>query len=174
MQQFSKFSVYVPEDADRLALVEQYGVMFLKNADGLDWYDCRRAFAADTLKIGYDDDGRIATFTRDVDALMPVDLLVAEVPATDENMRIALGEDWFYIDGHLTQNINYIARAETKKSQLLTAAAAAIAPLQDAVELGIATDEEIALLVAWKKCRVLLNRIDTSAAPNIDWPEMPE
>ncbi|EHH6603082.1 tail fiber assembly protein [Escherichia coli] len=38
------------------------------------------------------------------------------------------------------------------------------APLLDAVELGIATDEETSLLAAWKKYRVLLNRVDKSTA----------
>lgn len=27
---------------------------------------------------------------------------------------------------------------------------------------------------AWKKYRVLLNRVDTSTAPDIEWPEIPE
>ncbi|QHM71683.1 tail fiber assembly protein [Mixta intestinalis] len=67
-----------------------------------------------------------------------------------------------------------IANAESKKSSLLAAAAAAIAPLQDAVDLDIATDEETALQTAWKKYRVLLNRVDTSVAPDIEWPETPE
>ncbi|MDI0552840.1 tail fiber assembly protein, partial [Escherichia coli] len=48
-----------------------------------------------------------------------------------------------------------------------------IAPLQDAVDLEIATEEETSLLEAWKKYRVLLNRIDTSTAPDIEWPEIP-
>ncbi|MDN0004869.1 tail fiber assembly protein [Providencia stuartii] len=33
--------------------------------------------------------------------------------------------------------------------------------------------KEAAALQAWKKYRVLLNRIDTSLAPNIEWPEKP-
>ncbi|MEY5509334.1 tail fiber assembly protein, partial [Salmonella enterica subsp. enterica serovar Corvallis] len=45
-----------------------------------------------------------------------------------------------------------------------------IAPLQDAVDLGIATDDEKAQLGEWKKYRVLVNRVDTS---NPDWPEQP-
>ncbi|EPO1520873.1 tail fiber assembly protein, partial [Escherichia coli] len=35
------------------------------------------------------------------------------------------------------------------------------------------TEEEASLLTAWKKYRVLLNRIDTSTAPDIDWPTIP-
>ncbi|ENC0044836.1 tail fiber assembly protein, partial [Shigella sonnei] len=49
-----------------------------------------------------------------------------------------------------------------------------IAPLQDAVDLEIATEEENSLLEAWKKYRVLLNRVDTSTAPDIEWPEEPD
>lgn len=44
-----------------------------------------------------------------------------------------------------------------------------IVPLQDAVDLEIATEEENSLLEAWKKYRVLLNRVDTSVAPDIEW-----
>ncbi len=36
--------------------------------------------------------------------------------------------------------------------------------------LQIATEEENSLLEAWKKYRVLLNRVDTSTAPDIEWP----
>ncbi|EOM6987716.1 tail fiber assembly protein, partial [Escherichia coli] len=49
----------------------------------------------------------------------------------------------------------------------------AIAPLQDAVDLEMATDDEQALLLAWKKYRVLLNRVDTSTAPDVEWPAVP-
>lgn len=67
----------------------------------------------------------------------------------------------------------HIAEAEQQKQMLLSEATEAIAPLQDAVDLAIATDEEVALLKEWKKYRVLLNRIDTSTAPDIDWPKKP-
>ncbi|HFG0111130.1 TPA: tail fiber assembly protein, partial [Escherichia coli] len=45
--------------------------------------------------------------------------------------------------------------------------------VQTVVELEIATEEEKALLAAWKKYRVLLNRVDTSTAPDIEWPTVP-
>ncbi|HDX1826743.1 TPA: tail fiber assembly protein, partial [Escherichia coli] len=41
------------------------------------------------------------------------------------------------------------------------------------VDLDIATEEEILLLAAWKTYRVLLNRVDTSVAPDIEWPAIP-
>lgn len=66
-----------------------------------------------------------------------------------------------------------IREAEETKNSLMQVASEHIAPLQDAVELELATEEEVAKLAAWKKYRVLLNRIDTSTAPDIVWPEIP-
>ncbi|TBM28250.1 tail fiber assembly protein [Hafnia paralvei] len=66
-----------------------------------------------------------------------------------------------------------VSDANAKKTVLMTEAAERIAPLQDASDLGIATNEELAQLKAWKTYRVLLSRVDTSIAPNIEWPLKP-
>lgn len=58
-------------------------------------------------------------------------------------------------------------------TELIREANAKIAPLNDAVELGIQTDDEVAQLAEWKRYRVLLSRIDTNSAPDIAWPEIP-
>ncbi|WP_115190427.1 tail fiber assembly protein [Citrobacter braakii] len=60
-----------------------------------------------------------------------------------------------------------------QKDSLLTFATSKIGPLQDAVDLGIATDAETVLLLAWKKYRVLINRIKPDDASDISWPEQP-
>lgn len=67
-----------------------------------------------------------------------------------------------------------ISQAEDKRSRLRAEADAAIQPLQDASDLGIATDEETSQLIALKKYRVMLMRIDTNDAEEIIWPEQPE
>lgn len=67
-----------------------------------------------------------------------------------------------------------IEQAEAKKQYLMSEAAEAIAPLQDAVDLDMATPEEGALLKEWRKYRVMLNRADTSTAPDIEWPVKPK
>ncbi|EML9218337.1 tail fiber assembly protein, partial [Citrobacter freundii] len=43
--------------------------------------------------------------------------------------------------------------------------------LVDHYNLDIATKAEVELLLAWKKCRVLLNRVDTSKP---EWPPLPD
>lgn len=72
-----------------------------------------------------------------------------------------------------TEKLFQVREAEETKKSLMQVASEHIAPLQDAVDLEIATEEEASLLTAWKKYRVLLNRIDTSTAPDIDWPTIP-
>ncbi|MCC8374294.1 MULTISPECIES: tail fiber assembly protein [Photorhabdus] len=66
-----------------------------------------------------------------------------------------------------------ISIAESQRTQFISHANEKITPLSDAIELDIATDEEILLLKEWKKYRVMLNRVDTSKAPEIDWPISP-
>ncbi|WP_187640443.1 tail fiber assembly protein, partial [Escherichia coli] len=45
--------------------------------------------------------------------------------------------------------------------------------VQTVVGLEIATEEETSLLEVWKKYRVLLNRVNTTTAPDIEWPVAP-
>ncbi len=66
-----------------------------------------------------------------------------------------------------------ISQVEAKRSILRAEADTAIQPLQDASELEIATDEETSKLIAWKKYRVMLMRINTKDVENITWPEQP-
>ncbi|MBJ8741973.1 tail fiber assembly protein [Citrobacter sp. FDAARGOS_156] len=62
-------------------------------------------------------------------------------------------------------------RAEQKRRSLKSVADTEISWRQDAVDAGIATEEETAALTEWKKYRVMLMRVDTS---NPDWPTPPE
>ncbi|MCV5396526.1 tail fiber assembly protein, partial [Escherichia coli] len=66
-----------------------------------------------------------------------------------------------------------VAIIEQKKGKLRSIADAEISWRQDAVDEGIATKEETAALTEWKKYRVLLMRVDTSTAPDIEWPTPP-
>lgn len=64
-----------------------------------------------------------------------------------------------------------ISQAEQQKANLIAEASQTISILQDAVDLDMATDEERTQLTTLKKYRVLLSRVDTSKAPDIDWPK---
>ncbi|EFM9971457.1 tail fiber assembly protein [Escherichia coli] len=81
---------------------------------------------------------------------------------------------WVMNDAAVAQkSADLIADAEMRRTTSLSAAGIAISPLQDAVDLGMATDAETRRLTEWKKYRVQLMRIDTSKAPDIEWPTPP-
>ncbi|HHK9555471.1 TPA: tail fiber assembly protein [Enterobacter sichuanensis] len=68
------------------------------------------------------------------------------------------------------QHAAAVVEAEAKQSALRIVADNEIEWRQDAVDVGIATEEETAALAEWKKYRVLLMRVDT-ADPK--WPTPP-
>lgn len=68
-------------------------------------------------------------------------------------------------------DIDHAAAAEQMKAQLMAIAGAVITPLQDAVDTGIATDDEKSRLIEWKKYRALVNRVDVS---DPEFPAKPE
>ncbi|OCQ52659.1 Caudovirales tail fiber assembly protein [Photorhabdus australis subsp. thailandensis] len=80
------------------------------------------------------------------------------------------------ISGDAAEKLNEEIKqcVESKKQKLMAEAGTKIAPLQDAVDLDIATETEKATLLVWKEYRVMLNRIDTSQITNIEWPEQPK
>ncbi|MHC9396034.1 tail fiber assembly protein [Serratia ureilytica] len=78
-----------------------------------------------------------------------------------------------WVDAPPPTKSTLVAAAERKKAELLDVAGKAIAPLQDADDLAIATEEEAAQLRLWKTYRVQLNRINPQDAPETDWPLPP-
>lgn len=119
-------------------------------------------------------------------ARFPVDLYPADgqvqLPGLDLGERLAATAgviDW-------SQVVTAEAKAQAAADQLIAAvvadlaqrravADAAIAPLQDAVDIDEATADEEARLKLWKKYRVALNRLpDQPGYPaTIDWPAPP-
>ncbi|HFD7740976.1 TPA: tail fiber assembly protein [Serratia marcescens] len=67
-----------------------------------------------------------------------------------------------------------IFSANKNKNELMTLASFYIAPLQDAVDLDIANDNEIEQLTAWKMFRVSVSRVDTTKPLDIEWPLPPK
>ena len=65
------------------------------------------------------------------------------------------------------------AQAKQQKTALLAEATSMFAPLQDAVDMGMATPEEEAALLDWKRYRVELSRVDVAKRP-VTWPVSPE
>ena len=171
MQRFGKFTPYTPDITDRPKIIDGQNVMFLKDDKGNDWYDVIELFdESETLKIGYDDDGCVRTFTTNIHAFFPVNLNVVELPATEANLRVTLGADWFYKDGKLQQIRDYLAQAEAERDRRMAEMTARIDWLEAAQKDGDISTEEQTELAALRARRTKLRRLDLSSAPDINWP----
>ena len=176
MQDIKNFQLSQPTESQ----LERYtsngeGVLFLTSENGLDWYESQKKFATDSLKFVYDSNETIVAASYDVSTLWPVDASIAEIAPEKVPANFDAGSRWKYTAGKIKKiPVDYQAQAEAEKKRLLAQASEAIAPLQDAEELGIASGEELAALVAWKNYRVLLARVVISNAPDIEWPIQPE
>lgn len=175
MQSFGKFTPYTPDTTDRPKIIDGQNVLFLQDDKGNDWYDVIKLFdESKTLKIGYDDDGRVRTFSTNIHAFFPVNMSVAELPATKANLRVTLGDDWFYKDGKLQQIRNHLADAEAERDSRMAEVTTRIDWLEDAQKDGDISSDEETELATLRAYRTALRRLDLSTAPDINWPEVPE
>ncbi|HAW0942286.1 TPA: tail fiber assembly protein [Escherichia coli] len=71
------------------------------------------------------------------------------------------------------QKRGQVLEAEQQKSALLAEAQSTISLWQTELQLGIISDDDKASLIAWMKYIQALNAVDTSTAPDIEWPVKP-
>lgn len=170
---YKNFTLYEAELAEG-------GVLHLHSEDGQDWYDVRKKLSAEKLKIAYQADGVIRQQSYSADELFPENLSVAEVSrkSIPSDFPERLDGNWIFDGKKITPRVipesELIAEAEETRAQLMAEANQKIAPLQAALDVGIATENELAQLKAWKTYLVLLSRMDTSNAPDIELPEVPD
>lgn len=171
---YKTFTRYTPEEP-------LSGVVYLQSEDGLDWYALRESLIdSDALKIAFQADGIIRQQTYDsIQGMFPENLSVAVINKKSVPKDFPENADgqWIFDGKKITSRVipvsELIAQAEETRAQLMAEANQKIAPLQAALDVGIAAEDELAQLKAWKTYLVLLSRIDTSTAPNIEWPEPP-
>ncbi|ELK1250681.1 tail fiber assembly protein [Citrobacter freundii] len=175
MQHIKNLKKYIPDDENSLYLIKEHNVEFYISDDGRDWYKSQADFLPDTLKIAYDSEGIIRCISKDVSSINPRDLSVAEVEVNIKNKNVDISGGWIFTDGEIKprkySQDELRVKAEAKKTELLSNAAVSIAPLQDAVDEGMATAEETAALSEWKKYRVRVMRVDTTKP---EWPMPPD
>uniref|UniRef100_UPI000C04F4C9 tail fiber assembly protein n=1 Tax=Xenorhabdus miraniensis TaxID=351674 RepID=UPI000C04F4C9 len=132
--------------------------VYLRSDEGIDWYDAQKLFASETLKIVYDAAGLIINYSTDASALYPSGFSVVELDTDRVPTGLNVHGDWQYDGTKIIKRVYTVIElqkmAEHQKQQSLLSAMHAIAPLQDAVDLDIATDAEQSALTAWRKYRV--------------------
>lgn len=82
------------------------------------------------------------------------------------------GSEW--VTDTEAQHTAEVAAAEQQKAALLAEAQATIGFWQTELQLDIISDEDKASLIAWMNYIKAVQAVDTSTAPDINWPEKPE
>lgn len=82
------------------------------------------------------------------------------------------GIEW--VTDESAQKSGQVLEAEQQKSALLAEAQSTISLWQTELQLGIISDDDKASLITWMKYIQALNAVDTSTAPDIEWPVKPE
>ncbi|HBZ9863988.1 TPA: DUF4376 domain-containing protein [Salmonella enterica subsp. houtenae] len=118
MINIKNFTPGAPETPEQLELANKHRVMFLFSGDGQEWYESQKQFAADTIKFSYDTDGVIRSISRDVSALWPSGLSVAEVADTTANRRADISGRWGF-DGENVIDLMTVEKARrTKRDEI--------------------------------------------------------
>ncbi|CQD39664.1 tail fiber assembly protein [Yersinia mollaretii] len=91
------------------------------------------------------------------------------------------GIGWAYIDGKFIQppdpalpHEEYVAQAENNKSGLMNLAVRKISLWHAKLTLEMISDGDKQKLIAWVDYMDLLDAVDASLAPNIEWPVTPD
>lgn len=125
----------------------------------------------------YRTDGTYSIDTWPKDAVLCTDDESAEyrgvTPPEGKQLGVTADGRPCWVDVPPPSHAELVSQAESQKVQLAAAAEQSIRPLERAKQLGIATDEELAALTEWERYSVFLMRVDTSKAPDIDWPAVP-
>lgn len=163
--EFVYFDVSVSAGAyiDAPELPTKAGFAVVRSKDGSKW------------EIVTDNRGKTAYYTEtrqsiEIDFIgeLPSDLTLLEPQTEFDKWN---GKKW--VTDTETQKASFVVQAEQEKALRLNEAEQKIAMLERKVRLEMATDEEKKLLTQWEIYSIKVSDIDTSLAPDIDWPQKP-
>ncbi|ECG2846232.1 tail fiber assembly protein [Salmonella enterica subsp. enterica serovar Manhattan] len=167
-----------PKTPEQYQLTKKFGVVWLFDEDGQNWYEKQKQFSVDTLKIVYDKNNIIVGINKNVSAINPEGYSVVELPDITANRRADVSGRWMFNGEQVIKRVytpeEMRQQEEAKKLKLLEEAEAVITPLARAVKLDIATDEERQRLKVWEQYSVMVNRINPDLVQDITWPESPK
>ncbi|HIB1683668.1 TPA: DUF4376 domain-containing protein [Salmonella enterica subsp. enterica serovar Muenchen] len=118
MMNIKNFTSGAPKTPEQLELANKHRVLFLFSEDGQEWYESQKQFAPDTIKFTYDSDGVIRSISRDVSALWPVNLSVAEVPDTTANRRADISGRWGFDGENVVDLMTPEKARRTKRDEI--------------------------------------------------------
>ncbi|ECF2941190.1 tail fiber assembly protein [Salmonella enterica subsp. enterica serovar Pomona] len=155
------------------------GVQYFRSEDGQDFYDAFDKFTKKHKLCIEPDTGIIRSVAEDVSRLYPAGFTVVDVDALPAGIDIV--GNWQYLDGEISPvPVDYAALAETEREKRLAEAGALARDWQTDLLLGVISDEDKALLTAWRAYIKKLQVLDLSLVADEDsymtiaWPDRPQ
>ncbi len=181
MVKFENFTIYKPEFKSTEEDEPEYrpDILYARDKNGRDWYDCQADFSSDSLKVMYDENGVIVCISKDVTAIFPPGFSVAEVAISETPPEACNDMTWVYRDGKVIKR-TYSSAEKRKmvqgdKERRIARVNQVTQTLNSKLLLGMTTHEEKAKLRVWMDYVNEVEKISDDADPEtIVWPAEPE
>ncbi|EFI9716751.1 tail fiber assembly protein [Escherichia coli] len=167
-----------PKTAEQYQLTKQYDVTWLFSEDGKNWYEEQKNFASDTIKVAYNERGRVVWVGKDVTGIEPTNVSIIELPDITANRRITAPGYWFYRNDEFV--FDYKLKAEDERDALLQQASIMTSEWEKDLLLGLISDEDRERLKAYRIYAKSLQAMDFNIITDktsynaIEWPVSPE
>ncbi|HGG2421912.1 TPA: tail fiber assembly protein [Escherichia coli] len=167
-----------PKTAEQYQMTKRHSIVWLFSEDGKNWYEEQKNFASDTIKVAYNERGRVVWIGKDVTGIEPTNVSIIELPDITTNRRITAPGYWFYRNDEFV--FDYKLKAEDERDARLKQVSIMTSEWEKDLLLGLISDEDREKLKAYRIYAKSLQAMDFSAITdkttynNISWPEQPQ
>ncbi|HFT5803950.1 tail fiber assembly protein [Escherichia coli] len=167
-----------PKTAEQYQMTKRHSIVWLFSEDGKNWYEEQKNFASDTIKVAYNERGRVVWVGKDVTGIEPTNVSIIELPDITTNRRITAPGYWFYRNDEFV--FDYKLKAEDERDALLKQISIMTSDWEKDLLLGLISDEDREKLKAYRIYAKSLQAMDFSPITDkasynaIEWPVSPE
>ena len=167
-----------PKTAEQYQMTKRHSIVWLFSEDGKNWYEEQKNFASDTIKVAYNERGRVVWIGKDVTGIEPTNVSIIELPDITTNRRITAPGYWFYRNDEFV--FDYKLKAEDERDALLKQASIMTSEWEKDLLLGLISDEDRERLKAYRIYAKSLQAMDFNIITDktsynaIEWPVSPE
>lgn len=167
-----------PKTAEQYQMTKRHSIVWLFSEDGKNWYEEQKNFASDTIKVAYNERGRVVWVGKDVTGIEPTNVSIIELPDITTNRRITAPGYWFYRNDEFV--FDYKLKAEDERDALLKQVSIMTSEWEKDLLLGLISDEDREKLKAYRIYAKSLQAMDFSIITDktsynaIEWPVSPE
>ncbi|HAI0054133.1 TPA: tail fiber assembly protein [Escherichia coli] len=167
-----------PKTAEQYQMTKRHSIVWLFSEDGKNWYEEQKNFASDTIKVAYNERGRVVWVGKDVTGIEPTNVSIIELLDITTNRRITAPGYWFYRNDEFV--FDYKLKAEDERDALLKQVSIMTSEWEKDLLLGLISDEDREKLKAYRIYAKSLQAMDFSTITDkvtynaIEWPVSPE